>query len=241
MTSKRRQHDHSPPPAGTLAGAHGDRRHRGPHGRARRLLGQRQHTGTRRVDRPRRSRRRLDADPVDARAAREAGEPARRRVQRQPREPGRAHRRAQRRLRRQGRRRRRLRRTPRPVRGRHRLRAQLGRAGAVPGHLGADRGPPVQGRDQPGPPVGRHRRRQGARASVRARPLDAVLEQGPLHRGRARPREGARPTSRSSPRTRRRSRRSARTASTAPRPASTAAAASSSPGSRACGPTAKRC
>ena len=99
----------------------------------------------------------------------------------------------------------------------------------------------VQGRDQPGPPVGRHRRRQGARAAVRARPLDAVLEQGPLHRGGARPREGARPTSPSSPRTRRRSRRSARTASTAPRPASTAADASSSPGSRACGPTAKRC
>ncbi len=53
----------------------------------------------------------------------------------------------------------------------------------------------VQGRDQQGPPRGGHARRQGVRAAVRARPLDAVLEQGALRRGRPRPREGARPTS----------------------------------------------
>ena len=50
-----------------------------------------------------------------------------------PREPGRADRRPQRRLRRQGRRRRRLGRPARPVRRRHRLRAELGAAGPVPG------------------------------------------------------------------------------------------------------------
>ena len=44
----------------------------------------------------------------------------------------------------------------------------------------------VQGRDQPGPPEHQRRAgRQGARAAVRAGPLDAVLEQGPVQGGRA--------------------------------------------------------
>ena len=58
-----------------------------------------------------------------------------------PREPGRAHGRAERRLRRQGRRGGRLERPARPLRGRHRLRAELGRAGALPGHHGQHRRP----------------------------------------------------------------------------------------------------
>ena len=73
------------------------------------------------------------------------------------REPGRAHRRPERRLRRQGRRGGRLERPARPVRRRHRLRAELGRAGPVPGHHRQHRRPAVQGRDQQGPPRGRHR------------------------------------------------------------------------------------
>ena len=46
---------------------------------------------------------------------------------------------------------------------------------------------------------GRHLRRQGVRAAVRPRPVDAVLEQGPVQGGRARPGEGAGRRSRSSP------------------------------------------
>ena len=57
----------------------------------------------------------------------------------------------------------------------------------------------VQGLDQQGPPHGRHARQQGVRAAVRARPLDAVLEQGPRHRGRPRRGEGSGQPRRSSP------------------------------------------
>ena len=109
--------------------------------------------------RPGGSRRRHHAHAVDPRPAGEAGQPAGRGVQREPPEPGRAHRRPQRRLRRQGRRRGRLRRPAGPVRRRHRLRAELGAAGSVPGHHREHRRPPVQGHHQQGPPDGRHRTR----------------------------------------------------------------------------------
>ena len=69
-----------------------------------------------------------------------------------------AHGRPQRRLRREGRRGGRRRRPARPVRGRHRLRAQLGQAGPVPGPHRQHRRAAVQGLDQQGPPDRRHSR-----------------------------------------------------------------------------------
>ena len=98
----------------------------------------------------------------------------------------------------------------------------------------------VQGRDQRGPPVRRHRstaRSTCCRSCSTCRCCSGTRTSSP--RPGSTPRRLP-PTSRNSPRTRRRSRRSTRTASTAPRPASTAADASSSRGSRACGPTARR-